>query len=261
MTDGIVERINYQPDNLFYREHEARYQFALPRLLPGPTLDIACGTGYGTHMLSRATAATTIGVDLYVPSLEDALRQSVADAYFLAGNGQQLPFGRAAFGNIVCLETLEHVADAHAFLAELKRVLRPGGVLVLSTPNRLYSEEHHVRNPYHVREYGEAELRQLLGQFFTRVDLFYQGFSARYHAEVHGYANEIQARKRRLNVFMRLLIDRVYRPLRAFVPTRFTNYVIRRYLGIRYPSPQSTDITIAQSLPEMPSVLMAVCQG
>lgn len=79
-------------------------------------------------------------------------------------------------------QVIEHFADPSAYLTEIARVLRPDGVALLSTPNRLQSDGE---NPYHPREYTAGELAILLGGRFERVDLHgihAVGPAARYHA-------------------------------------------------------------------------------
>jgi len=70
-------------------------------------------------------------------------------------------------------------------------------VCILSTPGRACSLRQNIVNPYHVREYSEAELLELLKTFFGQVDLFHQGFSSRYHEQVSSYAASIQTQKQK----------------------------------------------------------------
>jgi len=81
-----------------------------------------------------------------------------------------LPFPAAAFDVVVCLAAIEHapLAAGRAFLAECRRVLRPGGVLVLSTPLR--RNGRHSGNPWHLVEYAEEEIRSLLDGWFEDLD-------------------------------------------------------------------------------------------
>ncbi|MCX7791214.1 MAG: class I SAM-dependent methyltransferase [Chloroflexaceae bacterium] len=156
----VVERMEAETASLFFQEHVARYRFAANHIRSGRVLDIACGTGYGAEILAEIGEVEIIGVDVFRPALFQA-----RDAYpdrrisFLAGSGTQLPFGSETFHAIVTLETIEHIADDKAFLHELARVLRADGVCVLSTPNRQYSLDRKIHNPYHVREYWPTNSR------------------------------------------------------------------------------------------------------
>ncbi len=145
------------------QEHLARYRFAAERAR-GRVLDVACGTGYGAAMLGA------VGVDLSIPALRHALRRG---ARAVAADAARLPFGRA-FDAVVSFETIEHVADPERFVAECARVLRAGGLLIVSTPNRELWSPRSARpcQRYHVREFDRREFLRVLRGF--RVELYGQ---------------------------------------------------------------------------------------
>ena len=257
----VVERMEVQPDSIFYHEHVARYRFAETYLQPGWTLDIACGTGYGSERLSRRPGIRLAGADVDLPSLVQALRQFPQPRIsFLAASGTGLPFPDGRFHNVVSLETIEHIRDHRGYLRELGRVLNTGGACIISTPNREYSERHNRTNPYHVREYAESELRGLLQEHFASVEMFYQGFGASYHDRVRDYSASIQHEKERVNRFVRFGIDRIYRPLKRVIPFGIANLFIRRLLRLQFPQPAISDISIAPEPQEDSSVFIAVCR-
>ena len=145
------------------QEHVARYRFAKERAR-GRILDVACGAGYGTAMLDA------VGADLSVEALRHARRYTDR---VVAAEGARLPFGRT-FDTVVSFETIEHVADPEAFVAECARILRPGGSFLVSTPNR---ELWSPRSPrplqkHHVREFNRREFLEVLRPF--RAELFGQ---------------------------------------------------------------------------------------
>lgn len=94
-----------------------------------PLLDL--GTGVGGNLPMMSELGTVVGADIAV----SALQQARALGPVVAADGARLPFADAVFGGAVCTEVLEHVVDPGAVLAELARVLRPGAVAILSTPN------------------------------------------------------------------------------------------------------------------------------
>jgi SAM-dependent methyltransferase len=154
-------------------EHLARYEWAAQRV-GGCILDIACGTAYGTALLARAGAVT--GLDCDAPTIDEA-RQRVPGARFVLADVPPVPLPDDAFDWIVSFETIEHLTDDKRFLAELRRVLTPGGHLLLSTPNRAVTSPNDLtpKNPYHVREYLLPELQALMGQAgFNHADVYYQ---------------------------------------------------------------------------------------
>jgi SAM-dependent methyltransferase len=83
-----------------------------------------------------------------------------------------LPVADDRLDVVTSFETLEHVGDAAALVAELRRVIRPGGTLILSTPNREFGPP--TTNPFHIQEFSPAELHALLGQAFADVTIYGQ---------------------------------------------------------------------------------------
>jgi 2-polyprenyl-3-methyl-5-hydroxy-6-metoxy-1,4-benzoquinol methylase len=156
-------------------EHMHRY-LAARRLVHGKcVLDIACGEGYGSDLLAE-TAATVIGVDVDEASVAHAraayMRTNLA---FLRGDAVAIPLGDAVIDVVVSFETIEHLTDHRRMMLEIKRVLRPDGLLILSSPDRReYSDVPHYRNPYHLRELYLSELRALLAEHFGNHALYGQ---------------------------------------------------------------------------------------
>ena len=153
--------------------HLKRYEFALAYCRGASVLDAGCGVGYGTAHLARV-AERVVGVDVS----DDAVSYAVAhyagpNVEFLAADVLELPFADDSFGVVCSFEIVEHVSDAERFVAELARVLKPGGRLVLSTPR---ADDPTVRpdNPFHEREFDADELRALLSSSFSSVELFGQ---------------------------------------------------------------------------------------
>jgi SAM-dependent methyltransferase len=142
-------------------------------------LDVACGAGFGLDMLARA-GACALGVDYDATALCEVRRAQPA-ARLTRGDATCLPLRDASVDLVVSFETIEHVPDAEALVVEIRRVLKPGGRLVLSTPNRAFGPpERHTGNPFHVREFTADELRALLRLSFEEVQLYGQRPSEAY---------------------------------------------------------------------------------
>ncbi len=176
-------------------EHWHRYHLALPLVAGKDVLDVACGAGYGSALLARR-ARSVCGVDIAPEALVHAAsaHAGAAGLCFAAGDCARLPFAGASFDIVVSFETIEHIAAQEQFLDEIARVLRPGGLLVLSSPNRPeYSEARGTTNPYHVHELDRGELAALVGARFPHVAWYGQhlGFFSVLASEAPSDAGEI----------------------------------------------------------------------
>jgi len=163
----------------YWGEHAARYFYALPIVENKRVLDIACGTGYGVGLLG-SKARSVVGVDVDLVAVRGAKNECSENASVLIGNGLGLPFADHSFDVVTSFETLEHLHERQAFLFELKRVLRPGGTLVLSTPNANYSQpvDGKPSNPFHIHEYTPQELLSELDRYFSISELLGQSLNA-----------------------------------------------------------------------------------
>lgn len=159
----------------YWGEHAARYVFALPFVENKSVLDIACGTGYGLGLL-KETATLVTGVDVDPVAASEAKNECGANTSVLLGDGLNLPFDDESFDVVTSFETLEHLRERGNFLAELKRVLRPNGFLILSTPNANYTKPVNGKpsNPFHIFEYTPEELRSELENCFLVQKFFGQ---------------------------------------------------------------------------------------
>lgn len=151
----------------YWGEHAARYVFALPYAENKTVLDIACGTGYGLGFL-KGNARRVTGVDVDLEAARQARKECAENADVLLGDGLKLPFEDESFEVVTSFETLEHIHARPQFLAELKRVLKQDGLLILSTPNANYTQPVNGKplNPFHVFEYKPEELRGELENHF-----------------------------------------------------------------------------------------------
>lgn len=171
----IVERvIPGETNQAVYFEHLERYKFAAGLVAGKDVLDVACGAGYGGPILCKAGARSYLGVDISSEAIALAERRyRVSDKIrFLPDDACRLStVGDCSVDVAVSFETVEHVADPAGFFSNLVRVLRPEGMLVISTPNRAVVSPGNdlsssPRNPFHLREWNQREFVQLLGKFF-----------------------------------------------------------------------------------------------
>jgi SAM-dependent methyltransferase len=173
------ERLGNDPTSELWGEHRARYRFAAHFARGKRVLDVACGAGFGLQML-RAAGAFPLGMDLDALALREAQALDLR-ARLSRADATRLPLYGQCVDVVTSFETIEHVADAEALVRELRRVLRQGGRLILSTPNRAFGPpERHTANPFHVREFTADELRAMLLECFADIRLYGQVPAPRY---------------------------------------------------------------------------------
>jgi SAM-dependent methyltransferase len=152
-------------------EHLVRYWWAARIARGRRTLDAGCGLGYGAAMLADAGARSVAAVDVGEAVVEAARARVPEGVTCHVGDIRELAFDDDAFELIVCFEVIEHVDEQDRALDELRRVLAPGGLLAISSPNR---EVYVPGNPHHVHEYVPDELEAALLHRWANVRLLRQ---------------------------------------------------------------------------------------
>ena len=156
-------------------EHLHRYLIARELASGKVVLDIACGEGYGSAMLA-GVGSRVIGVDISEEAVAHARsKYANENLEFLEGRADEIPLPEGSVDLVVSFETIEH-HDKHAeMIAEIHRVLRPEGLLIISSPDkREYSDVPGYSNPFHVKELYLEEFTALLGQYFRNVAILGQ---------------------------------------------------------------------------------------
>jgi SAM-dependent methyltransferase len=145
-------------ENYWFRRHQAVYAAILDDLAGARVLEAGCGEGYGAAMLVTGGAERVVALD-YDAAATVHVRRSYSDLAVVRGNLVALPFGDDTYDAVVSLQTIEHLWDQAEFVAECRRVVRPGGRLILSTPNR---RTFPPGNPFHAKELSPDELAGLV---------------------------------------------------------------------------------------------------
>ena len=149
-------------ENYWFRRHEVVYRRLAERCRGRDVLEAGCGEGYGADLIT-GVANRVIGLD-YDESAVDHVRARYPRVDMRQGNLADLPLAPGSVDVVVNFQVIEHLWDQHRFVTECHRVLRPGGLLLMSTPNRVtFSPGRDTPvNPFHTRELNAAELTELL---------------------------------------------------------------------------------------------------
>jgi ubiquinone/menaquinone biosynthesis C-methylase UbiE len=166
----------WMDDDLIYYEHFHRYIFATYLVKGKTVLDLACGEGYGGHMLAKI-ANSVIGIDINKNIIEHASTKYQTDNLaFIQGSILQIPLNeKIKFDVIVCFEAIEHIENHDKLLSEVNRILKNDGIFIVSSPDRkLFSDNNNYVNPYHKKELYFEEFDELLKKHFRHYKIFGQ---------------------------------------------------------------------------------------
>jgi SAM-dependent methyltransferase len=149
-------------ENYWFRRHEVVYERLAERCAERDVLEAGCGEGYGADLIADV-AHRVIGLD-YDESAVAHVRARYPRVQMHHGNLAELPLDACTVDVVVNFQVIEHLWDQGQFVAECLRVLRPGGVLLMSTPNRItFSPGRDTPiNPFHTRELNAAEMTELI---------------------------------------------------------------------------------------------------
>lgn len=181
---SMIERLDFSP-NVSYNATEAsihlnRYAMVKTICKDKRVLDIASGEGYGSFLMKRWGAAHVDAIDIDAATVKTAKELfGSEDVCFQCHEAENLPFQSHSFDLITSFETIEHLDRPEDFLNEIKRVLKPGGTIILSCPNDPYYYKTEDKcNPFHKRKYTWFDFKELAEKHLGNHVRYYLGFAA-----------------------------------------------------------------------------------
>jgi 2-polyprenyl-3-methyl-5-hydroxy-6-metoxy-1,4-benzoquinol methylase len=158
-----------------FNRHLVVYEFAKQYVEGKFVVDCGCGEGYGSKVVS-SVAERVIGVDVSRKTIARAMEKYRQPnlAYQVANVDTHIPVESGTVDVVICLQVIEHLRQPKGLLQEIHRILRKGGKLIISTPNKnTFSPTGRELDPYHYIEYTLETFNALLEQIFPAVEYFH----------------------------------------------------------------------------------------
>ena len=167
---GVTELVGQMISHEQFVRMLNRYQWASSFVAGKDVLELACGAGQGLHLLS-SKAKSVVGSDVD-PSIVCEAQKNNSDigVSILNFSADNIPYPEDSFDVVVLFEAIYYIPDFLVAAKEISRVLRPGGVLLISSANPLLFD--FVKSPYSVRYYSKAELSEVLASEFHHLEFF-----------------------------------------------------------------------------------------
>lgn len=172
-----MERYDAKDTYHAWYEHWHRYHWLSPFLNNQTIADLACGEGYGSALLAQHAHQVT-GIDIDSDTIEQARTKykKSNNLEYIKANVLKTPLADGSMDVVTSFETLEHLTEHQQLLTEFKRILKPGGTLVISTPDKDVYSGSETHNEFHLKELSQAEFKELISTHFEHVVYFGQQF-------------------------------------------------------------------------------------
>lgn len=172
------ERLVTQVEDVDTIYHLHRYAIPFNYITNKIVVDIASGEGYGSNLMAK-TAKEVYGVDISSEAISFATLKygQTKNLNFLEGTVEKIPLKDSFVDVVVSFETLEHTDKHEEMMGEIKRILKPGGILIISSPDKAnYSDRFNRVNEFHVKELYMQNFKTLMKTYFKHTHFYYQTF-------------------------------------------------------------------------------------
>jgi 2-polyprenyl-3-methyl-5-hydroxy-6-metoxy-1,4-benzoquinol methylase len=164
---------------VFARHHFA-YEYARRFVSGKSVVDVGCGTGYGCSLLGKE-AARVVGIDRDASAIAYCMqRYSNRNTAFISADADKLPTNET-FDVSISFQVIEHLQNPRHFLDELKKITKPGGTVLISTPNSKIAAGRKSDNPFHVSEMSFDEFSKVISSCFANHQILGIGYASKSH--------------------------------------------------------------------------------
>lgn len=161
-----------------FSRHKFAYQFAQNYVSGKTVIDVGCGSGYGSMLLAKK-AESVLGLDYHAAAIEYCRQNYHAAHLRFKQKDASTIDAENEFDAAVCFQAIEHFHNPGHFLNQLKKVVKPGGTILISTPNVKKSLKGSLKNPFHVNEMNYQQFNSLLQKHFSSYELLGVGYAAK----------------------------------------------------------------------------------
>ncbi|MDX8389746.1 MAG: class I SAM-dependent methyltransferase [Mariprofundaceae bacterium] len=170
------ERFMTECKGEIWYEHWHRYAFAAPFVKGLRVVDVASGEGYGSSHLATH-AAHVVGIDISEQAVAHANRRYAdkKNLKYVTASCDAIPLSTNSVDVVTSFETIEHIQNQAEMIEEIQRVLKPDGLLIISSPDKkTYSDDRSYQNEHHIKELYNHEFQTLLAGYFPYISQFGQ---------------------------------------------------------------------------------------